>query len=204
MNDCTDCRTTFAALKACNPSSERAQKLDAAQPECRCQGHSVSPFSHGPVGDDEILIRVLVAPQHMDKKKKLPRAAALSDAERAGLSVFRELEATDQEIRGVAEKLVERARATQGSKAGVFGVLRMVCRDVRLCRSEEDVSPAYCVYDTAEKEIESHAEVFQRVHQADDSLKDARRLALFNVVKTAFVSVGDFRKGLLKDLAPAE
>ena len=111
-------------------SGERAFRLDTSQPGCRCQNLSVSEHSSGPVECKEVLIRILVAPQHMDKKRR-PRAAALSDAERNGLSVFREHQATNSEIREVAEGLVARARAANGEKAGVFGVLRMSCGTVR-------------------------------------------------------------------------
>jgi hypothetical protein len=202
MEDCTSCKATFATAREANPSSSRAAKIDEAQPVCRCQNYSVSEFSSGPVGSDEVLIRVLVAPQHMDKKKGLPKAAALSDAERSGLSVFREHQATDDEIRRVAEGLVKTARAAQGDKAGVFGVLRMPCATVRACRAEAEDTPAYCVYDTAEKHIPSHAETFQRVHGVDDGLRDERRKLLYAAVKSEFVAVDKFRNGLLADLAP--
>ncbi len=201
MGDCIECRATFVALNNHEPHSERAVRLDELQPGCRCQDHSVSDHSLGRVEPGETLIRVLVAPQHIGRDK-LPKPAALSDAERSGLSVFRESQATDGEIRNVAEGLVERARASQGDKAGVFGVLRMPCITVRECRADGECAPGYCVYDTAETLIPSHAEAFQRVHGTDDALRDARRKTLFSLVKSGFVSVEDFRDGLLRDLAP--
>ena len=42
----------------------------------------------------------------------------------------------------------------------------------------------------------------QRVRGADEALREARRLALFTSVQSGFVSVENFRKGLLSDLAP--
>jgi len=158
------------------------------------------------VSSDETLIRLLVAPQHM-KKGGGPKAAALTDAERAGLSVFRECHATDDEIRKVAENLVETARVAQGNKgdkAGVFGVLRVPCVTIRSSKAPSDTAPAYCVYDTAEKDIPSHAEAFQRVAAASDGLPDERRRILFDAVKSEFVAVDKFRGGLLDDLAPKQ
>jgi hypothetical protein len=201
-DQCAACRATFFELQAVQPSSSRAIKIDELQPSCCCQRHSVSEFSSGPVKSEEVLIRVLVAPQHMDKRKELPKAAALTDAERSGLSVFREHQATDEEIRKVAEGLVKTARAAQGDKAGIFGVLRMPCATIRTCRAEADDDPAYCVYDTAEKYIPSHAEAFQRVHDVEDGLREERRRLLYAAVKSEFVSVDKFRNGLLSDLAP--
>jgi hypothetical protein len=147
-----------------------------------------------------VLIRILVAPQHM--KKGLPKAAALSDAERNGLSMFREAEATDDQIRAVAETLVNRAREKNTAKAGVFGVLRIRCGDIRRCIAPPENEPGYCVYDTALLETPSHAEAFQRVHNCELPIQDLRRNALFAKVESTFVRVQDFRQGLLADLAP--
>jgi hypothetical protein len=140
----------------------------------------------------------------MDRKRK-PRGAALTDAERGGLSVLRENHATNEEIRKVAVGLVEKSRSSQGEKAdqaGVFGVLRMPCSAVRASKAEEDSAAAYCVYDTAIPDTVSHAEAFQRVHGVEDGLREERRRLLFTAVKSEFISVEHFRDGLLADLAP--
>lgn len=181
--------------------AERALRLDELRPKCRCERTSVTPISSGIVAPEEILIRVLVAPQHMKGNGK-PKAAALSDAERTGLSVLREQTATDEEIRSVATGLVERARRAQGDKAGVFGVLRMQCGSIRNITAIDETVGAYCVYDTALKELPSHAEAFQRVFGVDPSLQEERRKRLFDSVNLTFISAEDFRNGLLADLAP--
>lgn len=199
---CAECRATFVALdEAVDPEKSRAVRLDEAQPECRCQAVSVSAFSSGPVKDEETLIRILVAPQHVDKKGR-PRAAALSDAERGGLSVFRDAQAKDEEIRTVAEGLVSKARSTNGAKAGVFGVLLMQCAIVRSCRGESDDAACYCIYDTALPDSPGHAETFQRVSDVAEPVREDRRRVLFGLVKERFIPVGQFRNGLLLDLAP--
>ncbi|MFG1433191.1 hypothetical protein V5F44_19380 [Xanthobacter sp. V2C-8] len=162
----------------------------------------MSEFSPGPVGSDELLIRIIVAPQHIHPKKKTPKAGALADAERGGLSIFRNDQATNEEIRRVAEALVNRARKIHGEKAGVFGVIMMSCKVVRECRAENEVDPSFCVYDTGLSDMTSHSEAFQRIHNADDALREARRCALFNAVKDNFLDVFSFRDGLLSDLAP--
>lgn len=164
---------------------------------------SVSEHSPGCVEDGEVLIRILVAPQHRAKgKAPRPRSSALTDAERNGLSVLREGLASDLEILSVARELVGRARASQGAKAGVFGVLRFGCNMVRSFCCHPENYPCYCVYDTALKERQSHAEAFQCVSGVDDAIRDARRGQLFDRVKAGFVSVDEFRGGLLKELAP--
>jgi hypothetical protein len=201
VNPCEHCRGTFSDLEREDVPIPRAIRLDQVQPNCRCEEHSVSEFSSGPVANDEVLVRLLVSPFHMQKKKALPRAAALTDAERGGLSTFREKEATKEQIRTVAESLVKRARLAD-SKAGIFGVLKLKCSVVRDFCADGDTHGSYCVYDTALRETTSHAEIFQRVAGADADLIDDRRNKLFASVKSEFVHVSIFEDGLLLDLAP--
>ena len=198
--NCAACRATFAALGD-DPSKSRALRLDEEQPNCTCQSISVSPFSRGPVEADEILIRLLVAPQHAHRKGGA-KAAALTDAERNGLSLFREADVTDAQLCEVAESLVARARARGNSKAGVFGVLRIACKTIRNCQIELETAPCYCVYDTGMCELPSHAEAFQRVAATAAELVDARRNQLFSLIRQTFVPVQDFRNRLLVHLAP--
>lgn len=201
QSPCDPCRSTFIDLETEDGARSRAARLDEARPDCQCQVHSVSEFSSGPVDENEVLIRLLVSPQHMHRKTLLPRASALTDAERSGLSTFREKQATREQIRGVAEALVMRARS-RDQKAGIFGVLRLNCGVVRAFRGDSDPIGSYCVYDTGLRETPSHAEIFQRVAGADDALIDERRNKLFAAVKTEFVPVSKFEDGLLLDLAP--
>ena len=119
MSLCTACNATFSALDLPSFSKDRAACIDKEQPHCRCEDVSVSVYSSGPVENHETLIRILVAPQHMNRKRK-PKSAALTDAKRGGLSMFREDQVTNEQIRIVAEGLVTRARKSDAS-AGVFG-----------------------------------------------------------------------------------
>ncbi|MFG1246026.1 hypothetical protein [Xanthobacter flavus] len=163
---------------------------------------SVSEYSSGPVEPDEILIRIIVAPQHINPKKKQPKAGALADAERGGLSIFRATQANNEDIRKVAQGLVERARVNNGEKAGVFGVIQMRCQIIRECRAQGESAPAYGVYDTALQDLRAHSEAFQRVFGVEKDLMEERRAILFSAVQSEFVSVHDFRGGFLADLAP--
>jgi hypothetical protein len=149
-----------------------------------------------------MLVRILVAPQHKDRKTGLPRSAALTHAETIGLSVLREERATGGEIPSVAERLVANARMNGSKKAGVFGVLRINCNAIRTFCWDAESNPTYCVYDTALQVVPSHSDAFQRVAGVPDGVPDARRNALFERVKAGFVPVADFRGGLLRDLAP--
>jgi hypothetical protein len=200
---CETCKDTFAALAALEAegrNNERARLLDEREPECRCESASISEYSPEAVQDAEVLIRIIVAPQHVTKSGG-PRAAALSDAERTGLSVFRDGHASNDEILGVARELVARAKRSHGDKAGVRGVLQIECRAFRAFRRDGE-KPSYCVYDTALEQRISHAEAFQRISNVDEAIRDARRSELFGQIKAGFIPVDKFRGGLLKDLAP--
>ena len=128
--------------------------------------------------------------------------ASISSAELSGLSVFRDAQATNDQIRQVAKDLVEQAQQNGNTKAGVFGVLRFTCGVPRYMVIPLEARPGYGVYDTALKDNPSHSEVFQRMHGTADDIKLARRTELFKIIKPTFLSVIAFRDGLLKDLSP--
>lgn len=202
---CSECRSTFTGLDeaAASVGETRAAALDRLQPGCRCQIYSVSDLSTGIVRDDEVLVRLLVAPQHMNSRGR-PKAGALTDAERGGLSLFRDDQVADEEIRAAATGLVERARRGQGdkaNKAGVFGVLRISGREIRACRRPGEEA-CYCLYDTAQPDVWGHAEAFQRVARTPLEVCEDRRRILFEALQSSFIPVGEFRNGLLLDLAP--
>ena len=202
---CAGCRSQFARG---TPDENRqiAERLDSEYPTCACQNFRMSDLSTGPVLHEEVLLRILVAPQHRHKKKPLPRAACLTDAESSGLSVLRMTQATDEHVRNTAIGLVERARINQAvpDKAGVFGVLQMTAREIRYFIAEGETDQCYCVYDTAEPSLECHAEAFQRVAGSEDTVRSNRRRGLFELVRSSFIPVEDFRHGLLADLAPKQ
>jgi hypothetical protein len=190
-------------------AKEHAQRLDQDEPGCRCQHFSVSEYSPASVDNAETLIRIVIVPHHIHTKSGSPRAAVLTHAENIGMSVFREERATNDEIRATAERLVHNARTAalkQGKnkekEIGVFGVLRVSCGEIRSFRLAGEPEPSYCVYDTATEAALAHADAFQRIANVSPEVILARRTALFDQIKGSFVSVDEFRGGLLKSLAP--
>lgn len=195
------CKTVFSSVFAALDRKEWASAIDTSSPQCKCQDSSVSDHSRGAIADDEYLIRLVIAPQHVDKKKKTVKNAVLSHAETCGMSVFRDDAPTD-EIMSVAKELVDSARSKGNLEAGLFGVLRFRCRDARQYTPEEEEAPVYCVYDTAKSDKPSHGDAFQRVNGVDKNRHDIRRKGLFAVIGSTFVPNEDFREGAFMSLAP--
>ncbi|WP_133121891.1 hypothetical protein [Pleomorphomonas carboxyditropha] len=198
-----DCKGAFAAVFATNKGKELASAIDACSPKCACQHNTVSEYSIGPIGDDEYLIRLVISPQHVRIKKTAttPKDGVLSQAESSGMSIFRD-SASNEELKAVAEKLVNGARSNGNAKAGLFGVLRFRCGDARDYFPDDEEDPVYCIYDTAKADLPSHGDTFQRVNGFDQPRRDLRRKGLFSVLEKTFVPVDKFRDGLLASLAP--
>lgn len=144
-----------------------------------------------------------MSPFHVDRKKGVMLKGAISVAETSGLSVLREEQATDQEIRHTAETLVMKARAANNPKAGVYGVAKFTCKMVRKFRYYLDFNTSYCVYDTALANSRAHAEVFQKIHGVEKTVvEERRRLLLSDLNLLGVVEVACYRNGLLSYLAP--
>lgn len=169
-----------------------AADLDSLAPNCVCEQCSNSPY--GMIESSETLIRFVVPPQHWDKKKQRVKAAALSQAETQGMSVYRCGYCSDEELLRAAQDLVGPKRQ-QVPTAGILGVLVLPADAVKSCLNES--SPPYCIYDTELPNKPSHADVYQRVANCPDTIRQERRLELFQLVKDKFVPVADFRGGLL-------
>lgn len=181
----------------------RVIEIDRLHPHCGCQEFSISKHSPGALTAGEVLLRIVISPQHVKKGK--PKAAVLSHAETQGLSVFRDNFASDAEILHVATQLVNGARQNQPNpeKVGVFGVISMTVGAIRSLVGPNESEPGFCVYDTGKIDIPSHAEAFQRMNGVPEGVPGQRRTALFTLVQSGFVPVTSFRNGLLSNLAPS-
>jgi hypothetical protein len=181
-------------------------KVDAEAPDCACEACSLSAI--GPVLLEEVLVRIVVSPHHIDRKKNRCRSAALSHAETFGMSTFRSAHATDQEILATATALAESARGSDPN-AGVFGVLLLPAQAVKAIVDPGMPTPVYCIYDTAlEADAKlparpAHCDVFQRVDSTPQTVQQERRQRLFAAVQATFMTVAQFRNGLLSGLAAA-
>lgn len=140
-------------------------------------------------------------PFHVDRKKNRLKEGAITAAERSGLSLFRESQVTDKEIRGSAEEIINKARSKGNEKAAVYGILRVKCSVFRSFRCDNGLQ-CYCVYDTALEDKPSHSDAFQTTYGADEENKKKRRRGLLlHLHEWGLIKVENFRNGLLLDLA---
>ena len=92
----TSCRELFTSSGLSGTALQAAVEIQF--PNGDCEQVTVSPYSPGPVADEETLTRLVFHPIHIHPTTGAPTSMAFADAWSSDLSVFREDKATDQEI----------------------------------------------------------------------------------------------------------
>ncbi len=214
IETCADCVTLFEKVhqdhltdltrKAAEgnsyvpPPLTAAEVIDQQFPECGCEKCSVSPHSPGPISSEEKLIRLVVAPLHIDKKLQTPTVAALVRVHSTGLSVVRH-SASNDEIRSTAEKLIADVRQrNKGKMVGLHGVFMIHSSSIINWKTTSG-NRVFCLYDTGRSHSPLHAEIF---YVGDRSQKVAMATDLLARIKGTFEPVEIFRNGAFADLAP--
>lgn len=190
-----DCKALFDGLTA---GGSFSTELDQAAPDCVCENCVLSGF--GPVDEGESLLRIVIAPTHIDKKKR-PKAAVFTHAETIGMSCFRSAHATDAELIFTANELT--ANSTD-PKAGVFGVVIISKTSIKAVVEPAGTGSSYCIYDTELPQKPAHADVCQRVAGAGPDIHQGRRQALLRSADCVFVPVSQFRNGILMPYKAAD
>lgn len=151
------CRDALARLEN---DDLRCPKFDELHPECICESCSASPHSPGKVANDEVLLRAVYSPHHVDPETGEFKNAALADAENTGLSADRLQYTTRRQIERQIKAKLETPRALE--KGYVYqGILPITCGLVRQLTYGNGTRRCYAVYDTALQDNNAHAEVFQ-------------------------------------------
>jgi hypothetical protein len=131
----------------------RCKALCLQFPHCTCEQHSVSPHSPGVVQDEECLVRLIFSPTHFNEQTGKLKPFAFFDCKDKGLSVNRMQYTSVEELKQMA------AFISHGRK--IIGVVVAKCADIRAVLDEHE--RAFCVYDTATKNNQSHADICQAV-----------------------------------------
>lgn len=143
------CRLVFNEAE----NKAKAESLDAHSPQCACESHTLGSEKAEPVVDDEIIIRVLVSPDHIDLDTDELMSNRLTAVHSSGLSVLRQC-ASDDEIRLTVHQLTQETAEPNT----LYGAAIMRASEIRSLN--EDNLKWFCVYDTYADQKPSHADVF--------------------------------------------
>ena len=140
-------------------TSNRCKFAQQNDPQCNCETVSVSQYSPGVVEDNEILIRQIYSPIHIDKQTGKILPLAFLDVQDKGMSVNRKIYSSIEELnKKVQYKL--RLDEKRGKGKGFEGIIYATCQDVRAIKTNDNLK-AFCVYDTGNKNDISHADICQ-------------------------------------------
>ena len=79
-------------------TSNRCKFAQQNDPQCNCETVSVSQYSPGVVEDNEILIRQIYSPHHIDEETGRVNTSAFTDAQDQGMSVNRKTYSSIEEL----------------------------------------------------------------------------------------------------------
>jgi len=132
----------------------------------------LSRFSQRPVGDEELLVRLLLSPFHIDPATGRPHPFAFKDVENKGMSVIRADGESHESLcaRGLQKAEHSLARSPD-SKVTFEGYISVRCERVRQLRDEVK-RRHFHIFDTAKESDHAHADICQ----ADKSRSARRKL----------------------------
>jgi hypothetical protein len=201
---CQECRRL---LNENYDDASLARKVEEAAPNCCCEPETVSDISPGPVGNDEILYRLMISPRDYDPTTRLIAQKPFEKLFANGLSVMRALGTDDDFLDIVEDGLLSKPSSPLRS---VKEVCETSVSDIRGIKGSHDLQ-AFCVYDqTVPRNLEgaspvaTHAGIFQRdiKHGVDGARKANRDLALevYKCFVAGRVGIAGFRNHLFEDL----
>jgi hypothetical protein len=139
---------------------KRVSEFNESHPRCACEICRVSKYSPSPVLSAEILVRFVLHPMHVNEKTGEIKASLFSHVEGKGCSVQRELWATNTELSLFLKKV-----CPAEAKTSWFGVVSATAGQIRTLQVAGDSRQTFWVYDTAEKDNPSHAEVGRAMNE---------------------------------------
>ncbi len=124
-------------------------------PDCACELTSVSEYSPGVVQDEEMVVRTIFNPAHIDPDGHLSPSYFRATMGRKGLSIDRLLYINE-------EQLIKQKRDTTGFSGDLYFVKTSV-RELRQVR-DSDGTRLFAIYDTATVDNHAHAEVCMNLY----------------------------------------
>ncbi|TAE59188.1 MAG: hypothetical protein EAZ87_10515 [Nostocales cyanobacterium] len=144
-----------------NVTSNRCKFVQKNDSQCNCEKVSVSQYSPGRIEDDEILIRQIYSPIHIDQETGKVNSLAFDDAKDKGMSVNRKTYTSLEELNKKVEYKLKLDQE-RGKDRDFIGVVYTTCKNVRAIKTNDNIK-AFCVYDTGNKHDISHADICQTI-----------------------------------------
>ena len=148
-------------------------------PDFSCECEKCSPYSPGPVANDEEIAFLLIDPLHYDSERATVVPAAFQELTNRDLSILR-IKSLDEpqlsrtisqlESRGGGDRLAPVRKVEQACIAKVS--------DLR--SSEDDLGRCFGIYDTALDDCASHASIFTRRDVLESRLQRKRMRAMIH------------------------
>ncbi len=173
------------------------QKLvDEQYPNFACEAEPCSPFSPGPVSNQEEVAFILIHPLHYDIESDTVVPQAFAELTNRDLSVLRVKYASRSEANATRSSLVERGK--EKIPPNLRSVNEVCLASVADIRSViESSSRVFGVYDTALGDIRSHASIFTRSDVLENrQLRKVVRNRIHEVLSKTRKSYDDFSASL--------
>ena len=133
--------------------------VDETFPEFACERERCSPYSPGPVNDNEHVAFLLINPMHYDEVRDVVVPDAFQELTNRDLSVVRIAYATAEEASATRDELVARGQEKTPPRLRVVDEV-CIASVMELRAATEQYGRLLAVYDTALRGKPSHASVF--------------------------------------------
>lgn len=151
---------------------------------------SASKHSPSPVKDEEIVVRLILNPIHIDLETGTLKPTAVTDVKDKGCSVDRLRHTSIDDSVNAGRKNAEAKNLSNPGKERrtVCGTAVLNAKEIRNITVNERTK-AFCIYDTALELNKSHADVCQVVSDRGQEARSAR-LQLLQLADTSFQLLG--------------
>lgn len=177
-------------------SGQPLQRLvNDVHPGFACELETCSPFSPGPVEDDEDVAFLLINPLHYDEVRETIVPDAFQELINRDLSVIRTTYATDKEADATRDELI--ARGLDRIPPSLRLVNEVCIGSVRKLREPTPGDRMFAVYDTALNDKPAHASVFVASKILDaKQLRKQARARIHSIMTARRLNYDDFKKSL--------
>lgn len=175
---------------------QRISEINKAAPDCNCENYRMSNHSPDVIGNNELLVRFVFSPMHVDSKGKI-KPSIFSQVTTNGCSIQRGEASTEELLNFVESMLSDETKVWKG-------VLVAKCDDVRNIKKCGSENRAVCVYDTASQNNPFHGEMMHSQHIDDADSPDIRKKVSEAFNHKQLIKPDKYRNGEIWNKLPSE